>query len=159
MTDPFTVLGLPASPDLTDEQVRAAWRTLAAATHPDRADGGDPARYAAVSAAFAQLRTAWQRTEALADLTTPATSGPPPPVPAPPGSRTLAILVSLRMLPARARHGRPLHLAIRAIGAAGLALLAVRLIAGTASAPAVATGAALWFAFTARADLAPPPGR
>jgi curved DNA-binding protein CbpA len=32
--DPFTALGLTAGPDLTDEQVRAAWRALATATHP-----------------------------------------------------------------------------------------------------------------------------
>ena len=44
--DPFTALGLTAGPDLTDEQVRAAWRAIAAATHPDRADGGDPAAHA-----------------------------------------------------------------------------------------------------------------
>jgi curved DNA-binding protein CbpA len=41
--DPFTALGLPVRPDLSDEQVRAAWRQVAAATHPDRPDGGDPA--------------------------------------------------------------------------------------------------------------------
>ena len=34
--DPFTALGLPARPDLDDETVRAAWRTIDAATHPDR---------------------------------------------------------------------------------------------------------------------------
>ena len=51
--DPFTALGLPVRPDLSDEQVRAAWRQLATATHPDRPDGGDPARYAAASAAYA----------------------------------------------------------------------------------------------------------
>ena len=39
--NPFTVLGLPTDPDLTDEQVRAAWRAIAAATHPDRPDGGN----------------------------------------------------------------------------------------------------------------------
>ena len=38
--NPFTALGLPADPHLTDEQVRAAWRAIAAATHPDRPDGG-----------------------------------------------------------------------------------------------------------------------
>jgi curved DNA-binding protein CbpA len=42
--DPFTALGLPARPDLSDEQVRAAWRAIATATHPDRPDGGDPVR-------------------------------------------------------------------------------------------------------------------
>ena len=56
--DPFTALGLPARPDLSDEQVRAAWRAVATATHPDRPDGGDPARYTAASAAYATLRTA-----------------------------------------------------------------------------------------------------
>ena len=45
--DPFTVLGLAARPGLTDDEVRAAWRRIAAATHPDRADGGDAARFAA----------------------------------------------------------------------------------------------------------------
>jgi hypothetical protein len=47
--DPFTVLGLPANPGLTDDEVRSAWRRMAAATHPDRADGGDPARFAAAA--------------------------------------------------------------------------------------------------------------
>ena len=42
--NPFTALGLPIRPDLTDEQVRTAWRTIAAATHPDRPDGGNPAQ-------------------------------------------------------------------------------------------------------------------
>jgi curved DNA-binding protein CbpA len=55
--DPFTALGLPARPDLSDEQVRAAWRAIATATHPDRPGGGDPARYSAASAAYAILRT------------------------------------------------------------------------------------------------------
>ena len=66
--NPFEALGLPARPDLTDEQVRAAWRTIAAATHPDRPDGGDLARYTAASAAYAELRTPWARSEAYADL-------------------------------------------------------------------------------------------
>ncbi len=34
--NPFETLGLPTRPDLDDEQVRAAWRAIAAATHPDR---------------------------------------------------------------------------------------------------------------------------
>src|SRR5215469_12477465 len=72
--DPFTVLGLPAGPGLSDEQVRAAWRSIATATHPDRPDGGDPARYAAASAAYAVLRTPWGRSEAYADL---AAQAPP----------------------------------------------------------------------------------
>ena len=59
--NPFTVLGLPTDPDLTDEQVRAAWRAIAAATHPDRPDGGNVHRYTAAANAYAQLRTAWGR--------------------------------------------------------------------------------------------------
>ena len=66
--NPFAALGLPERPDLTDEQVRAAWRKIAAATHPDRADGGDLAAYTAASAAYAELRTPWGRSEAYADL-------------------------------------------------------------------------------------------
>src|ERR1700751_1056185 len=67
-TNPFEALGLPARPDLTDEQVRAAWRAIAAATHPDRPDGGDLARYTQASAAYAELRSPWGRSEAYADL-------------------------------------------------------------------------------------------
>ena len=66
--DPFTVLGLPARPEVGDDEVRAAWRRIAAATHPDRADGGDPARFAAAAAAYTTLRTRSGRGEALADL-------------------------------------------------------------------------------------------
>ena len=66
--NPFDALGLPARPDLTDEQVRAAWRKIAAATHPDRRDGGDVARYTEATAAYAVLRTPWGRSEAFADL-------------------------------------------------------------------------------------------
>ena len=66
--NPFTVLGLPTDPDVSDEQVRAAWRAIAAATHPDRPDGGDVQRYTAAANAYAQLRTAWGRSEAYADL-------------------------------------------------------------------------------------------
>ena len=66
--DPFAALGL-ARPDLTDDDIRAAWRRIAAATHPDRADGGDPARFAAAAAAYTELRTRYGRGEAYADLT------------------------------------------------------------------------------------------
>ena len=58
-TNPFDALGLPVRPDLADEQVRAAWRAIAVATHPDRADGGDVARYTAATAAYVALRSAW----------------------------------------------------------------------------------------------------
>jgi curved DNA-binding protein CbpA len=66
--DPFAALGLPPRADLTDDDVRAAWRRIAAATHPDRDDGGDPATFGAAGAAYALLRTAWDRGEVLAEL-------------------------------------------------------------------------------------------
>ena len=149
--NPFAALGLPAAPGLTDEEVRAAWRALAARTHPDRDDGGDPAAYTAAANAYGQLRTPWGRSEALADLAAP--DYPPPAAPGTGALRRLAIL------PARARHGRPLRLAARTLAAATVAALALAVIPGTASAPAIIAGCALWLAFTAPADLAPPPGR
>jgi len=48
--------------------VRAAWRRIAAATHPDRDDGGEPGRFSAAAAAYDTLRTSFGRGEALADL-------------------------------------------------------------------------------------------
>jgi curved DNA-binding protein CbpA len=66
--DPFSTLGLPAWAGLTDDDVRAAWRRIAAATHPDREDGGDPVRFGAAAAAYMLLRTSFERGEALADL-------------------------------------------------------------------------------------------
>ena len=68
--DPFAVLGLSARPDLSDDDIRAAWRRIAAAVHPDRADGGDPARFAEAAAAYTMLRTVTGRREACADLAT-----------------------------------------------------------------------------------------
>jgi hypothetical protein len=70
--DPFAALGLPASPGLTDDEVRSAWRRVATATHPDRADGGDPSRFALAAAAYTVLRTRSGRGEALADLVSPS---------------------------------------------------------------------------------------
>ena len=66
--DPFAELGLPALAELTDDDVHAAWRRIAAATHPDREDGGDAARFGAAAAAYVVLKTSFGRGEALADL-------------------------------------------------------------------------------------------
>ena len=157
--NPFAALALPATAALTDAQVRAAWRDAATATHPDRDGGGDPAAYAAAASAYAQLRTPWGRTEALADLA----AYPPPRLAAPePTGRAdtaEAAWRAIRLLPARARHGRPARLAVRTLAAAGGAVLAVTLVPGTPSAPAVAAGCALWLVLTGRGDLAPAPGR
>jgi hypothetical protein len=162
--NPFEALGLPTRPDLDDEQVRAAWRAIAAATHPDRADGGDPAWYAQASAAYAQLRSPWGRSEAYADqidAQNGATITVPIPlplyIPGPaPGPRTYR---PLRMLPTRIAHGRPVRLLIRAAATALLCLAVLWLIPGQPAAPADVAGLIGFFALTARSDLAPPPRR
>ena len=159
MTDPFTTLGLPVRPDLTDEQVRAAWRSIAATTHPDRPGGGDPARYAAASAAYAALRTPWARSEAYADRTTQAPRAAPAAVRAGLRAPGAKLVRSVLLLPARVRHGRPLRLLVRVLVAVLLALVVVRSGAGGPPIAGVLAGLVLWLGFTARADLAPPPGR
>jgi curved DNA-binding protein CbpA len=177
--NPFADLGLPARPDLDDETVRAAWRAIAAATHPDRADGGDLARYTQASAAYAELRTPWGRGEAYADLAEQARRDGRPgedegdddgepitaPMPAVPGETLLQpvspwrLLVTVTLLPSRIRRGRPLRLLIRASVAAGLCLAVLALIPGRPAAPADVAGLITWFVLTGRRDLAPPPER
>jgi hypothetical protein len=177
--DPFDALGLPARHDLTDEQVRAAWRAIAADTHPDRADGGDVARYTAATAAFAELRTPWGRSEALADLAAAAGDTSPLPLfstadpwPADPwptepraaepfstGPATRPGPGDLRQLPARIWRGRLLRLVIRALAAAVLSWTALRLVPGQPAGPAAVTGLITWLLLTGRHDLAPPPGQ
>jgi curved DNA-binding protein CbpA len=173
--DPFTVLGLPARAGLSDDEVRAAWRRIAAATHPDRADGGDAARFAAAAAAYTILRTNFGRTEALADLARPggprrwragagrlvsaAGRGRRRWRPAADGERRrrrpAAGLWASRWW-SRVRRGRPARLALR-IAAAGAVSLGVALVAGARPAtPALITGALTWLVLTARHDLAPP---
>ena len=154
--NPFTALGLPATADLDDDQVRQAWRDIAAATHPDRTDGGDPAAYTAASAAYARLRTAWGRSEALADL---AAEDPPVPQAGTGATGSVFAWRAAVLLPGRIRRGRLARMAVRTLTAAGVAVSAVILIPGTPSAPAVVSGCALWWALTIRSDLAPPPGR
>ncbi len=143
MTGPFVALGLPASPGLTDDDVRAAWRRVAAATHPDRADGGDPAAFAAAAAAYAMLRTEAGRGEVTADLAGPTRSGPE---------------TSERQagLAARIRHGRPGRLGGRLLAAAAAGSLAVAAVGWQPAALGVIAGAATWLAVTGRGDLAPP---
>jgi hypothetical protein len=141
--DPFAVLGLPAAPGLTDDEVRSAWRRVAAATHPDRADGGDPARFAAAAAAYTTVRTGFGRAEALADL---ARAG---------GGREPGGAVTGRLW-SRVRRGRPVRLALR-VAAVAAASLGCALAAGSRPAtPALITGALTWLVLTARHDLAPP---
>jgi hypothetical protein len=152
-TSPFGILGLPAGPGLTDDEVRAAWRRIAAATHPDRADGGDPARFAEAAAAYTVLRTRFGRTECLADLTGPPSQRPP----GQPGSRRVAAWLRaqpVRPVLARAHAvRRPGRLALR-LAAATAACAAVAIIAGTRPAtPALITGVLTWLLLTGRHDL------
>jgi hypothetical protein len=179
-TNPFAVLGLPERPDLDDETVRAAWRQIAAATHPDREDGGDLARYTQASAAYEELRDAWGRSEAYADLVERAhaegrwdaypgrfpgfeVGHPKADLPeiwvatVPPF--WFGPLVTLLQLPGRILHGRPLRMVLRAALAAGLSVAALALIPGQPGEPVAVTLMTLWFVLTARSDLAPPPSR
>lgn len=168
-TNPFDALGLAARPDLNDEQVRAAWRAIAAATHPDRPDGGDASRYTAAAAAYALLRTPWGRSEAFADLASAADDTSPLPVvtvtipgltaeepseaakaPVRPGQ----FLAAAAQLPARVRCGRPLRLVIRGAVAAVLCLTVLALIPGQPAAPALVAALITWFVITSRSDLA-----
>jgi curved DNA-binding protein CbpA len=129
--DPFAALGLPARADLSDDDVRAAWRRVAAATHPDRDDGGDPAAFGAAAAAYALLRTAWDRGEMLAEL----------------GLRGNAAAPSHRPR-ARAR-----VLALRVAAAAALCGGAFAAAGWSPGSIGVAAGLLTWLAATARHDL------
>jgi hypothetical protein len=179
-TDPFAALGLPARNDLTNEQVRAAWREIAAATHPDRPDGGDIARYTAAASAYAQLRTQWGRSEAYADQAEaaagygygygygsdgagtaplPVVGGGGGEMPPRPGAALARLARAGWLLPARIARGRPLRLALRGIAAAVMSAVVMRLVGGQPAGPAVVVGIITWFVLTGRGDLAPPPGR
>ena len=166
--DPFEALGLPARPDLTDEQVRAAWRAIAAATHPDRADGGDLARYTAASAAYAELRTPWGRSEAYADLLQQAEldgeapTGPLPAIPAEdaaPGALPRHPLAAVLGVPGPGPPRPSAPPAPPRRDRRGAVPGVLQLIPGTAAAPADVTGLITWFVLTGRRDLAPPPER
>jgi hypothetical protein len=127
--DPFGALGLRADVDVTDDEVRAAWRRVAAATHPDRGDGGDPERFALAAAAYTELRTAFGRGEARAELSSGAV--------------------------ARIRIGRPVLLLLLRLAVAVGAGTAGVLATGPSSpaGPALAVGALTWLLLTARGNL------
>jgi curved DNA-binding protein CbpA len=155
VTSPFGVLGLEPRPDLTDDEVHAAWRRTASATHPDREDGGDPQRFADAAAAYTALRTRFGRGEALADLGADRPAGREGS-----GGRSVMDVVSAgrrgpaRLL-ARVRQGRPARLALRVLAAAAASVAAVAAAGPHPAAPALVTGAVTWLVLTARHDLAP----
>jgi hypothetical protein len=154
--NPFDALHLPPDPALTDADIRAAWRAIAAQMHPDRPDGGNPAAYANAQIAYAQLRTGWGRSEALADLAV-LPHIPPAPAPGPPPWH--APFTAAAILPARIVKGRPWRIAVRAIIAAAAGYAVTRIAPGTPAEPADIIGCATWWLFSSRADLAPSPGR
>ena len=133
--------------------------------------------YTQATAAYAELRTPWGRSEAYADLaeqarregryddrTDPGTE-PLPAIPAVPGQAVLRpfspwrLLFAVVWLPSRIGRGRPLRLLIRAALTAGLSLAVLALIPGQPAAPADVAVLITWFALTGRKDLAPPPER
>jgi hypothetical protein len=164
--DPFGALGLPVRADLTDDDVRAAWRRIAAATHPDRDDGGDPARFAEAAAAYTELRTRYGRGEAYADLSagrrlsTPVATPSAAPSglagfdPGPAGTSRPAGPVG--PLAGRIARGRPWLLALRLAIAVAISVAAFAATGAQPGAIGLTVGAATWFLLTARHDLAPP---
>lgn len=146
-SDPFAVLSLSATADLSDDDVRAAWRRIAAATHPDRADGGDPGRFAAAAAAYADLRTSFGRGEARAALATTERSFRSGSTRSRRPLRTGGLLI-------RVRHGRPGRLALRVCCAAAVAVIAMLAAGQGPAGPAVAAGAVTWLIITVRNDVA-----
>jgi curved DNA-binding protein CbpA len=148
--DPFRALGLEPRADLTDDEVHAAWRRTATATHPDREDGGDPERFAEAAAAYTALRTRFGRGEVLADLgARPAQARPSP-------RRHVKGLPPGHRLWSRVRQGRPGRLALRILLAAAASAAVVAAAGPHPAAPALVTGIATWLALTARHDLAAP---
>jgi curved DNA-binding protein CbpA len=162
----FGALGLEAGPEVTDDDVRAAWRRIAAATHPDRADGGDPERFAAAAAAYTALRTRFGRGEALADLRAapwpPGTSAPAGRAArAAPAEASGRLVFRVRhgrpgRLAIRVRRGRPGRLAVRVLAALSASAAAAATAGAQPATPALITGAVTWLVLTARHDLAPP---
>ena len=124
---------------------------MAAATHPDRADGGDPARYAEAAAAYTTLRTASGRGEAYADLAARR-----------PGRLRLGAARGSRGRPrhdgtcgAAAERGRPAVLALRTAAAAAVSAGALAVAGPQPASFALVAGAITWLIRTGRRELAP----
>jgi curved DNA-binding protein CbpA len=159
--DPFRALGLDPSRELGDDDIRAAWRRIAAATHPDRADGGDPAAFAAAAAAYTVLRTPSGRGEALADLLAASNHRPRARSLVPPGAfagfRLGAFAPRTLVLMTRIRRGRPVVLLLRLLAGAAACYIAAVAAGWQPATFAILAGVLTWLAVTGRSDLAPPP--
>jgi hypothetical protein len=180
--NPFAVLGLPEWPDLDDETVDAAWRQIAAETHPDRPDGGNLARYSQATAAYFELHSPWGRSEAFADLLEaawaegrydaypghyppgydPGDPGDDLPLPLDPWETGLGpipldeTLHQLAEIPARFRRGHHWHLLIRAAVIAGLCVTLLTLFPGRFAAGYGVAVLIMFFVVSVREDMAPP---
>jgi hypothetical protein len=165
--NPFRVLGLPVRADLGDDDVRAAWRRIAAATHPDRADGGDSSRFASAAAAYALLRTSYGRGEAYADVSGvaagTATVDSEHPVAAihremPHETTTVRHPEAIRRhlpLMRRLRNGRPIVLITRILIGVVICLVCVAATGWQPTTLAITVGVLTWLIRTARYDFAP----
>jgi hypothetical protein len=175
--NPFAVLGLPEWPDLEDETVRAAWVAIVAETSPDRADGGDPGRFAEACMAYFELNNAWGRSVAYAELvredwtegccpehdscpwagsgceTLPVTAWPIVFVVPTAGLR--GVLCRVAEIPYRVRDGHPVRLLIRAAIIAGLCLVVLAVFPGGPADFAVLVLALFFVASAYRDDLTP----
>jgi hypothetical protein len=183
--DPFRALGLAAGRDLGDDDIRAAWRRVAAATHPDRADGGDPAAFAEAAAAYTELRTPSGRGEALADLLAAGNRRRRAGSVVRTGGAAVSRLVAIGpvrlgsigrfrpgafgrfrpgafapwavVLLTRIRRGRPLALLLRLLAGAVVCSVAVAAAGWQPASFAIIAGMLTWLAVTGPSDLAPPP--
>ncbi len=149
--DPFAILGLAARPDLTDDDVRVAWRRIASAVHPDRTDGGDPARFSAAAAAYTTLRTLDGRREAYADLAAAPRGGSRFRRGGFPWGRCRRG----RFRRGRFRRGRPAVRVLRTAVAAGVSAGALAVAGPQPASFALVAGALTWLARTGRHELAP----
>jgi hypothetical protein len=159
--DPFALLALDPDCDLSDDDVRAAWRRIATATHPDRADGGDPDRFALAAAAYTALRTHFDRNEARAARAEPAPRArarrtPRAAAPHAPSRFNAVGLGPAAHLLTRVRQGRPIRLTLRVLAAVATGILGFLAASPSPAAGALATGALTWLALTLRGDLTPP---
>jgi ABC-type amino acid transport system permease subunit len=70
----------------------------------------------------------------------------------------ISFIIGIIIAAKTVRHGRPVRLLLRAIIAAVLSLLVLRLVPGQPSGPAVVTGLITWFVLSARGGSGPATG-